>query len=212
MSFDVRLQNSWHAWKQIIDHLWRWIYVFICGRPLELCFLKTQSSLKFVLLKPTFLPVKLKTDSYWKSRRKAEREMWEASVTSSSSSALHLCISRKKPTQFPFLYETDAYNLRPSQPCCILLLTQPNEDQILFKLFSENFFPLRRHSSGLQYGFISSNTLPNDSRPCNFSSFMCQRTEMFLCVCACVRIYIYIYIYIYIAKVTKENNLAAMNT
>ncbi len=25
MSLDVRLQNSWHAWTQIIDHLWRWI-------------------------------------------------------------------------------------------------------------------------------------------------------------------------------------------
>ncbi len=174
---------------------WSPRHVCICGHPLELCFLKTQSSLKFVLLKQPFLPVKLKTDSYWKSRRKAEREMWEA-VTSSSSSALHLCISRKEPTQFPFLYETDAYNLRPSQPCCILLLTQPNEDQILFKLFSENFFPLRRHSSGLQYGFISSKTLPNDSRPCNFL-LLCAREQKCFLVCA------HIYIYIYIPKVTK---------
>ncbi len=120
-----------------------------------------------------------------------------------------LCISRKKPTQFPFLYETDAYNLRPSQPCCILLLIpakwRPNPFQTLFSwIYSHSEDTHQVYNMGLSAAIHCQMTLdPAISLDIYFLLLLCVREQkcLFVCLCVCVCVCVYIYIYIYIHSI-----------
>lgn len=133
---------------------WSSRYAVINTHPLEHCLLfKAQSKPMFVLSEKKNLQI-----------TSAQTVRLFHDLLLFLCPSLH-CISRKKATQFPFLYETDAYNLRPSQPCCIWLLTKPNEVQIPFPedslSFPEFIFPtLLTLIRFTIWGFICCSTLP----------------------------------------------------
>lgn len=116
--------------------------------------------------KPKFVMLKKKKGKYQTTTAQTVTENLARPVEKQRGWSFHdlllflchspLCISRKKPTQFPFLYETDAYNLRPSQPCHISLLTLAKWRPSPFQgtLFPWIYSHSERQSSSLEYGFL----------------------------------------------------------